>query len=358
MKLTTVKLAFCVAFAFVLAACGTPGVPLPPSLELAKPVSDLKAVRKGDKVFLTWTAPTQTTDGHNIRHAGETQVCRTIGSPMTECRTAVARLSPEKARTGKSSAPKSVVHFSDDLSAAISTSDGAANATYAIDVFNSYGRSAGLSNKVEVPAAPVLPAPGDFQAQLAGDGVHLSWAVISPPPVSEVRFVCRVYRREQGTSSDVVAGEVPLSADSPASLLDMNFEWEKTYTYRATVVTIAGDRQVEGDDSPVINVVAHDVFPPATPSGVQAAFSGPGQKPFIDIVWRPNTESDLAGYNLYRHETGGPPKQINSEPVKSPAFRDSDVVPGHEYFYSVSAKDVRDNESPRSEEASEKVPER
>src|SRR4029077_3163281 len=46
--------------AFVLAAlcgCGSPGVPLPPSLDLPKPVTDLRAVRKGDKVYLMWTVP-------------------------------------------------------------------------------------------------------------------------------------------------------------------------------------------------------------------------------------------------------------------------------------------------------------
>src|SRR5262249_18924932 len=90
-------LAVLLAWMALLAACGSPGIPLPPSLELANPVTDLRAVRKGNKVFLTWSAPAQTTDGHNFRRAGETHVCRTIGSPLNECRTAVARLAPERA---------------------------------------------------------------------------------------------------------------------------------------------------------------------------------------------------------------------------------------------------------------------
>lgn len=106
-----------------------------------------------------------------------------------------------------------------------------------------------------------------------------------------------------------------------------------------------------------MRVVTHDVFPPATPSDLQAVFSGPGQQPFIDLVWAPNTEPDLAGYNVYRHEAAGAPGKLNSDLVKSPAFRDNAVVPGHEYSYSVSAVDLRGNESPRSEEAIENVPE-
>jgi fibronectin type 3 domain-containing protein len=39
-----------------------------------------------------------------------------------------------------------------------------------------------------------------------------------------------------------------------------------------------------------------------------------------------------------------------------PAFRDAQVVSGKNYFYSVSAVDLRGNESARSEETSESVP--
>ena len=98
------------------------------------------------------------------------------------------------------------------------------------------------------------------------------------------------------------------------------------------------------------------MFPPATPSGLQAVFSGPGQKPFIDLIWAPNTDPDLAGYNVYRHVPGTQPAKINAELIKAPAFRDSTVIPGNQYSYSVSAVDVGGNESPHSEEASEGVP--
>ena len=100
----------------------------------------------------------------------------------------------------------------------------------------------------------------------------------------------------------------------------------------------------------------YDVFPPAVPTGLQAAFSGVGQAPFIDLVWAPDTEADLAGYNIFRHEEGGQPAKLNPDPVKTSAYRDTNVQPGKRYFYSVSAVDERNNESARSEEASETVP--
>jgi hypothetical protein len=256
---------------------------------------------------------------------------------------------------------KTEATFTDDLPATLRSANPASSVTYAVSALNSYGRSAGLSNKVRVPAAPTLPPPSGFHAELTGDGVRLQWTPIPPPPeIPGIRFVYRVYRREQGANKDAIAGEIPVAAGTASTLPDHSFEWGKTYAYRATVVTLIGaannEARVEGDDTPPVSVITHDVFPPAAPAGLQAVFSGPGQKLFIDLVWTPNSESDLAGYNIYRHEQGTEPTKLNSELVKAPAFRDPQVVSGHQYFYSITALDVRGNESPHSEEASETVP--
>jgi fibronectin type 3 domain-containing protein len=169
-----------------------------------------------------------------------------------------------------------------------------------------------------------------------------------------------VYRHDVVSNHEAIAGELPVEGEPNPTLLDTSFEWEKTYDYRLSVVTLveqaSGVEQVEGDDTPPVRVVTHDIFPPSTPAGLQAVFSGPGQTPFIDLVWASNGEADLAGYNVYRGESGSEAVKINTELVKTPAFRDSNVISGHQYFYSVSAVDVRSNESPRSEEASETVP--
>jgi hypothetical protein len=156
-------------------------------------------------------------------------------------------------------------------------------------------------------------------------------------------------------------GEVPLNQTPATQLLDHSFEWEKTYFYLATVVTLIQaegkpETQFEGDDTPAVRVFAHDVFPPAVPSGLQAVFSGAGQQPFIDLIWAPDADADLAGYNVFRHESGAEPVKVNTELVKTPSFRDTNVESGKTYVYSVSAVDVRGNESARSPEASEAVP--
>jgi hypothetical protein len=356
MRWTKVYIAVFASVTSVLIGCGAPGVPVPPSLEVARPVTDLHATRKGDSVYLTWTMPTHTTDRQNLRHAGTIVVCRAIGQAGKDCPTPVARIPFQP--SSRNAAPQSETYTDH-----VDTSNAApvANFAYAISVLNRYGRSAGFSNQAEVPAAPTLQPPTDFHAQLDADGVHLLWNAVKPPDISGVRFFYRIYRRDAATRQDTIAGEVTVGVPSPSSV-DHSFEWERTYDYRATAVTVVNppgrsEEQVEGEDTPSVRVVTHDVFAPATPTGLQAVFSGPGQQSFIDLVWAPDIEPDLAGYNVYRHEAGGPPSKLNPDLIKSPAYRDTAVMPGHKYFYSVSAMDVRGNESPRSDETSETVPE-
>src|SRR5947208_15695371 len=69
----------------LLSACATIAPPQPPSLNLPKPPSDLRAVRKGDRVILTWTVPTSTTDRQTIHTLGPTEICRAAGTDMQQC---------------------------------------------------------------------------------------------------------------------------------------------------------------------------------------------------------------------------------------------------------------------------------
>jgi hypothetical protein len=264
--------------------------------------------------------------------------------------------------------------------------------TYAVEALNRNRRGAGLSNQVRVTTAPTLPPPEGLRAEATKEGVELRWTRTSLPakPAEAIAYRLRFYRHAEGSQASIDIGEQDYATGagdvtgavsegkksgeeilsrgeeqtqpgSTGKFLDQSIEWEKTYYYRATVVTVVTEvgkppAQVEGDDTPEVKVLTHDIFPPTVPSGLQAVFSGPGQQAFIDLIWAPVTDADLAGYYVYRRETGGEPEKLNSDLVKTPAYRDMKVVSGKTYLYSVSAVDVRGNESVRSEEASESVP--
>ena len=80
-----------------------------------------------------------------------------------------------------------------------------------MSVQNESGRSAGLSNQVQVPAAPTLPPPDHFRAEVESDGVLLSWDC--PPALAAsgvITHKIRIYRREQGKQTDAKVSDVEL----------------------------------------------------------------------------------------------------------------------------------------------------
>ncbi len=398
--ISNLKSAIPFLFYIALAGCAAPSPPLPPSLELPTPVTDLKAVRKGNNVLLTWTLPQETTDGEGIRFHGPTRICRSLTtppktppssptnpptsptvSPMTECGTPAAELVSSEIEIASTKPSTNVpqrvsARYADPLPADW-TRDPAATITYAIESLNTNHRGAGLSNRVHVPAASTEAPPADFTAQLTAEGVVLRWSgpLLSIPGNNIVPYYFyRVFRSANDAPVPTLVGEIQQGTQAQMRLVDRGFAWEKTYNYRINLTTrVARGGQpcpagltplpvceetvdVEGEDSAPATIVAHDTFPPAVPSALQAVFSGAGQKPFIDLTWNANTDADLAGYNVYRNEGTAAPARITTELAKAPAFRDENVASGRTYFYSVAAVDARGNESARSEEASEQVP--
>jgi hypothetical protein len=357
------------ALCLLLASCAQTGPPLPPSLELPKPPTDLRASRKGNHVTLSWSEPTRTTDRQSVRYLGPTLVCRSLEPEITTCGDFAAMLPapssvsapPQKSGSARSGLARPAAQtYTDTLPPAMQQQDPSVEVTYAVEVLNRNARGAGLSNRVHVPAVATLPPPGDLAAELTGDGVVLTWTSPGEIQTPGIQYRYRIYRRDESSGKDAIGGEVPLGERGPEHFTDSTFEWEKIYLYRITAVSIVkradSEVQVEGDDTPPVRVIAHDVFPPSVPTGLQAAYSGEGQKPFIDLIWAPVTNADLAGYNIYRRDGNGPAVKLNSELVKSPSYRDLAVASGKTYTYSVSAVDVRGNESQRSEETSESVP--
>jgi hypothetical protein len=351
------RLAAAAGLALLLGACGMPGAPQPPSLDLPRPPGDLRAARKGDRVILHWTAPRDTTDRLRLRRPGPTEVCRSLGLfPMLECLEVVAELPPQEAAG---------VTYSDLLPPAAQQRDPLGSAAYALIVRNAHGHAAGLSNQVRVPLAPTLAPPADLRAAMSAQGVVLTWSG-HPHPHEDpaLGHLYRIYRRTPGAPSALPVGEVQLATAPQVTFVDRTFEWEQTYEYAvAAVTTVTRDGhvadEVEGEDSAPVRVTARDVFPPAVPAGVQAVAVEAAGRLFVDLTWAPNVEADLAGYHVYRRLEDGSeePRRLTAEPLPAPAFRDEHVQPGLRYLYSVSAVDVRGNLSARSAEAGERIPE-
>ena len=214
MKRSASTLLMALSMPLMFTACATIGPPQPPSLDLPKPPSDLRAVRKGYRVILTWTAPTVTTDRQSVRSVGPTRICRGLEPELTHCGTPVgeAPAQPMAAKAQSSAQKPEIVHR---LARRYLQSDNPSSfVTYAIEVLNAGGRSAGLSNQVRISLVRTFPPPRDFAARVTGQGVVLTWTNDVPPASSAaVHYVYRVYRRLEGSADQILAGQLPAGSD-------------------------------------------------------------------------------------------------------------------------------------------------
>lgn len=91
-----------------------------------------------------------------------------------------------------------------------------------------------------------------------------------------------------------------------------------------------------------------DTTPPAAPTGLTAAAS----ELRVTLDWASNTETDLAGYRIYRHAGDGAWTRIATTSTSD--FTDTLVSAGTTYTYRVTAYDRAGNESAASPEASQR----
>ena len=225
-------------------------------------------------------------------------------------------------------------------------------------------RASANSNVVTVRVYPVPERISSMSAKVTEPAIELHW----DPPIKTSGgeplsggLGYRVYRGEVDPSSaDAATNDIALtkwkirpillgSTDAKA-YRDPGFEFGKTYVYFVrSVIPSAGEPIESGDSNPAI-VKPVDIFPPAAPNGLAAAVVADGDgKLHVDLSWSINSETDLAGYRVYRSERedarGGP---INPELLLTPAVRDTSVQLGHRYWYVVTAVDRVGNESPPS----------
>ncbi len=167
-------------------------------------------------------------------------------------------------------------------------------------------------------------------------------------------------------ASGVVGGgpklKVPLAriGESPEpTFQDRQIEFGKTYVYSVRSLVQYSEVAVESADSNLVIASPRAIFPPEAPQNLTVVLV-PAQgenSAYFDLSWAISSETDIAGYNVYRSEQDGiPGRRLNSELLLTPAFRDMNAVPGHQYVYTATAVDRAGNESPASVSASGSIP--
>lgn len=239
-----------------------------------------------------------------------------------------------------------------------------------LELQNHPGKTAGPSNTAWVAAGSGPPAVAGLRAEAQAEGVVVHWNSAAP----QTGMVLRMHRELVPQASRVkpdLANSVPppevqvlevnLDKSDPGQALDRDAPLDHVWKYSVErVVKVEVDHRVleiPGPASDKVIIDARDVFPPAVPGDVSAVADE--QARAIDLSWAPDTDADLAGYVVYRRDvtvSGAMERISGSAPVVAPSFGDTKIVAGHRYAYAVSAVDVDGNESARSGEVEEGLP--
>jgi len=225
---------------------------------------------------------------------------------------------------------------------------------YGAKVYNKKGKSAGYSKFGALFPAIVPKPPANFTAKLAEKEIQLDWTAVTtdiagkPVPEGTVRY--NIYR---GTTANF-APEQPLNSD-PLDVItykDTAFEYGKSYYYFIRAHDSKKKRAQESEPSNVILIYPQDTFPPKAPEELNVVSAREG----MVLIWAPNSEEDVAGYNIYRSTTPGEGyTKINKELVRETTYTDKDIQQGQRYYYVITAVDSAPvpNESEKSTETSE-----
>jgi hypothetical protein len=354
------------AFLFLLSlycgGCAAPGEPTERKRPIPQAVTDLSASQAGDEVVLTFTLPKATMEHKPLKQPLEIEIYRDFSAPSAAKPANPTLLATIPSGVVESSVSQGHFRFADSLKAEDFRQHAGDEAVYMVRTRASKKAASANSNFAALRIYPSAESITDLKTEVTHSGVVLTWTApqktsVGPaPPIANYS----IYRAES-ESGTAPAGapqsagmKTPLAkiAESEStSYRDTQAEFGKTYIYSVRSGAKYPDEVLESGDSNWVTVTPKNVFPPAAPQGLVVVYvPAAGATPaHLELSWAINSESDIAGYNVYRSEEEGVPgTRLNSELLLTPAFRDMNAVPGRRYFYKATAVDRSGNESPSS----------
>jgi hypothetical protein len=361
----------CVLAFALIAGCAAPGEPSPRRPIVPAAITDLAAHQIGNAVVLTFSVPRQSTDHESLAEPPTIDVYRAALSPgaapdhKTPWRL-VYTIPSEQVDTYMKG---DLIEFRDPLALGDAGQTAGSPLTYMIRTRAVKGGASGDSNIITSRIYPPPGAPQDLRASVTESAIVLSWSEPLAAGASPKTEGYRVYRAEVESGEEPAPQDVsqvklksPLTMQGSTSLpefSDTHFEFVHAYLYTVRAVAQHGTDTVESADSAPAVVTSRDIFPPATPVGLEATIipATPETPARVELAWAISSEGDLAGYHVYRSDREDTPgERVNREVLPSPTFRDTSVVSGRRYFYRVSALDRAGNESPLSSTVQIEVP--
>jgi hypothetical protein len=295
----------------LLPACGKVGDPLPPFIRIPEAVKDLAVTQNGYDLVLSWTNPPRYIDG----------------SAATNLSVVHIRKNGETLATVKIEAAGQPQSYPTPVGAVL-----AGQSTFSLVVETTQGKFSQVSNTASVTPVEVPGRITGLSARPDQRRIFLSWEKPQDHPELADLYVV--------TRTDIPA-EVETVNDTRYE--DVRYRAGRALTYRVTAGRRVAGNVVMGVGPESTTVTAEDKTPPAVPVGLEVKASEAGAY----VTWEPNSESDLAGYRVFRSEWPDSGfKPVTDRLTSGVGFFDSSYTPG--LYYALSAVDESGNESAMS----------
>src|SRR5271154_5117282 len=308
----------CVLCCAALVGCGSIGEPLYPAVKIPVRVADLGVVERGSQIDVTFTSPSQTTEGLAIKTVGKIDL--RIGPNAGPGFNLVNWLqNADIVEVTPPSTPGLVLKR-------IPVGQYAGkDEVVAVRVGNEKGRFSDWSSPISITVDQPLSMPVNLKPEATPQGVSLIWTATT----GATQY--RIYRRTQDEQTPS-----PLATSDQANYVDATAEFDKRYDYYVEAIH---DKTVSDVAGPV-TITPKDTFPPAVPSGLNASAGVAA----VELAWDRNTESDFKEYRVFRAEGDGPFAQIAAG-IDAPLYSDTTVQSGKRYRYQLIAIDQLGNQS-------------
>ncbi|HXA77066.1 MAG TPA: fibronectin type III domain-containing protein [Candidatus Acidoferrales bacterium] len=356
----------------VFPGCAAPGEPYERKPPTPMAITDLAAAQAGNDVDLTFTLPQQGVDRRALERLPAIEIYRDFAKPPEAGQAnSAARANPTLLVTIPAAmedryTEQGHIHYADTLRGEDLAQHPDSVAIYTVRTEISEKKPSANSNFVSVRVYPAPDAIADLKTEVTHAAVVLTWTAPEKTLVGSTPAIAgyRIYRGESepGATPQDMKMKSPLvtiaETQSPP-YQDEQFMFGTAYVYSVRSVVEHSGEALESANSNLAMVTPRDTFPPGAPEGLLVVLV-PRQgdtAAHLDLSWAINSETDIAGYNVYRGDQAGTQgTRWNTELLLTPAFRDMNVLPGHRYFYSVTAVDHAGNESPSSAIISGGVP--
>lgn len=236
---------------------------------------------------------------------------------------------------------------------------------YAIRIVDADERRTAFSNFFLIePSRQVARPPASLTSTFETDAVRLTWlpSADDKAPNFIGYNVYRISPIAKNATEFEKSKTVEPSLLTPASINETNFSDERftfgeEYVYFVRSVSSgANGAAIESLDSGVASIIPLDKIAPSAPESITVA-AAPNR---LSLFFAANTETDLAGYDVYRTTDDTIPlerwQKLNNTLLTATTYQDLNVESGKRYFYYLKAIDTAGNISVPSEIVSEIAP--